>query len=233
MQGDHPPAGSGQSPAYPSPRRSAPKKHKHSEHRRCNAVRPLSTSFLWKCFVVQGGADSPPAISIVRAPEGYRLWRHLSGALRFFPVGRTKPSSVCLRQPPSPTAPSALGKAFGCVLNWGGGFLGELIWSLNSPLDCPEPNARPTGLRPSIHPHPPPLCFGTFPYRALGAGEGFWGWCLLEASAEIVSEALAQYFTQGLALLGGEQTRGEEIDILDAGVEHVQAADLKDAGELL
>jgi len=107
------------------------------------------------------------------------------------------------------------------------------LLSLYSPQDCPETNARPSGLRPSIHPHPPPLRFGTFPYRALGAGEGFWGWCLLEASAEIVSEALAQYFTQGLALLGGEQTRGEEIDILDAGVEHVQAADLKDAGELL
>ena len=28
------------------------------------------------------------------------------------------------------------------------------LLSLNSPLDCPEPNARPTGLRPSIHPHP-------------------------------------------------------------------------------
>ena len=76
------------------------------------------------------------------------------GAPRFFPMGRTKSSSVCLRQPPSPTAPSTLGKALGCVLNWGGGFLGELIWSLNSPLDCPEPSARPTGLRPSIHPHP-------------------------------------------------------------------------------
>jgi len=148
------------------------------------------------------------------------------------PLHTPSSASASLRHLPLPR-PWRWGRLLGCVLNWGGGFLGELIWSLNSPLDCPEPNARPTGLRPSIHPHPPPLRFGTFPYRALGAGEGFWGWCLLEASAEIVSEALAQYFTQGLALLGGEQTRGEEIDILDAGVEHVQAADLKDAGELL
>ena len=111
-------------------------------------------------FCVWGGASSPPARGRIRAPGG-TAFGGTPGGSKVLPDGKNQLRTelayyaLCAVRPVFRPAYSSkrLGyRASPLRISDSGVSVGLL--SLNSPLDCPEPNARPTGLRPSIHPHP-------------------------------------------------------------------------------